>query len=186
MRKIIAFITCLVMSFAFLSCFPVPVSAQNVQGWFTKSLYLNGIGTHANVPNINRAGAGIWGTDTTFYLNLSTPNYSVSWWSVSCFSTTVATGTGAYFKVGGMYDGTSSVTKVATTVNIAPDSTSMSNYGCTSGTTPLYKWTFSSSGYATFKGNGFPFPYLTLTIAKGNNVTTATCHYYVERKFIGK
>jgi hypothetical protein len=185
MKKLLSFLIITIITFATISCF-APVSAQNVDGWFVKNLKLNAVGTHANVPNVNIAGAGIYGTDTTIYLPVASPNYNVGWWSVSCFATRVGTGTQSYLALKGTYDGTSSTTKAASSAFLTADSTLNFTRSISTSKVAPYKWVITNSGNVTMKGSNLPFPYLSLYILKGNDSTTVSCYYQIERKYSGR
>ena len=175
MKKLFSFL--LISSFLLIiscSC-PSVVHAQNVDGWFCRGLYMNGVttGVPTNWRNIN--GSGIYGTDTTLYLNIGEPNYNVTWWTISCNATTVTTGTQGYVTVLGSLDGTNYF-------NIKNDTATKVN----SLYTPWYKWTVANPGYSVFTGNRFPYRSVGLYILKGNTVSTVSCYYRFEKQYNGR
>lgn len=189
MKKIISFLIISIFAIACFTIVPTQSPGQNIDGWFCTILKLNAVGTHANIPNVNRAGAGIWGTDTTLFVPVASPNYNATWWSVSCYSSRVGTGTTSYIALKASYDGTSAATKLATSVFIAGDSSKFDNYSRitnANSSPPFYKWTITNSGNSTWTGSAFPYPYMTLYILKGNDSTTVSCYYHIERKYAGK
>ena len=156
--------------FVLVSCYPSPVRSQNLEGWFCTNLYMQGTGTHASA----HSGYGIFGTDTTFTVTLSSPQYSTSWWSISCNSTAVTTGTVGYVSIKASNDGVNYF-------NIPHDTSA------TGASTPFYKWTVSSSGSVVFKNSNFPYRNVGLYILKGNtSQPQVNCFYHFERIYNGR
>jgi len=159
-----------------VSCFaPTSAKSQNVEGWFCKGLYMNGVttGVPTNWRNIN--GQGIYGTDTTISINLSESNFCVGWWAISCQSTAVGTGTQGYVQLFASNDG-------ATYFNTRADTSTK----ITSTLTPWWKWTVTSSGSTVFTSNRWPYKQANLYIVKGNTTTTLSCFYKFEKQYTGK
>ena len=104
MRNLISLFAILLIGFFVISCCEQSSAQQNLKGWYCKNLKMNAIGTHGNVPNVNKAGAGIWGTDTTINLPVANDNFTIGWWAIACTSTRVGTGTTSFISLKGSFD----------------------------------------------------------------------------------